>query len=998
MCQYKGWRLYFSEGYIESSPYIQKIQAFEEYFTSRIDLYDKDEIERKGSILVDYKDLVLDPQLSDALPDLAAQLREMPEKILDCLGLAIHQVLTKDLERHAAELQGQEGLPTGTLPIVSIPHISARVYNYEPLTALKTLRANLYGKYVALRGTVVRVSNIKPLCSRMAFDCNACGDVQSLPLTDGKFATPTKCLQAECHGRSFTPNRSSPFTLTVDWQSIKIQEQISDDQREAGRIPRTVECELTQDLVDSCVPGDTVTITGVVKVSNEEANGRNKKDKCMFLLYVEVNSVSNSKGQKSKEAVEVEAQGASLEFSLKDLYAIQEIQAQEDLFKLIVNSLCPAIYGHLLVKAGLALALFGGCQKFVDDKNRIPVRGDPHMLVVGDPGLGKSQMLQAVCNVAPRGIYVCGNTTTTSGLTVTLSRDSGSGDYALEAGALVLGDQGVCCIDEFDKMGSQHQALLEAMEQQSISLAKAGIVCTLPARTSIIAAANPVGGHYNKGKTVSENLKMGSALLSRFDLVFILLDTPNEDHDHLLSEHVMAMRSGRKGALSSATVARTPTQDSNVSLLEVVSDKPLSDRLKVLPGEALDPIPHQLLRKYVGYARHYVHPTLSAEAAQVLQDFYLELRKQNQAADSTPITTRQLESLIRLTEARARLELREKATKTDAEEVVEIMKHSMLDTYQDEFGRLDFDRSQMGSGMSKRSQVKKFVAALNQIAERTYKTTFELQQLRQLSRELNIQVADFEGFISSLNEQGYLLKKGSKEEVDSKQDSKRENVTPTQGDIPPAANEGSFHFKELYENPWTIPNFLCMARIALAPVLGYLIVEQYFHISLGLFALAGATDLLDGYIARNWANQKSVLGSALDPLADKILISVLYISLTYAHLIPAPLTALVISRDVALIAAVFYVRYKTVPPPITLSKFFNPCYATAQLKPTLISKVNTAIQLVLVAASLASPVFHYTDSVFLQALWVITALTTTASGYSYYHYGKKTVEVLNNTK
>uniref|UniRef100_A0A0E9WXE3 Cardiolipin synthase (CMP-forming) n=1 Tax=Anguilla anguilla TaxID=7936 RepID=A0A0E9WXE3_ANGAN len=189
-----------------------------------------------------------------------------------------------------------------------------------------------------------------------------------------------------------------------------------------------------------------------------------------------------------------------------------------------------------------------------------------------------------------------------------------------------------------------------------------------------------------------------------------------------------------------------------------------------------------------------------------------------------------------------------------------------------------------------------------------------------------------------------------------------------------------------------------MARIALAPVLGYLIVEQYFHVSLGLFALAGATDLLDGYIARNWANQKSVLGSALDPLADKILISVLYISLTYAHLIPAPLTALVISRDVALIAAVFYVRYKTVPPPITLSKFFNPCYATAQLKPTLISKVNTAIQLVLVAASLASPVFHYTDSVFLQALWVITALTTTASGYSYYHYGKKTVEVLNNTK
>lgn len=210
--------------------------------------------------------------------------------------------------------------------------------------------------------------------------------------------------------------------------------------------------------------------------------------------------------------------------------------------------------------------------------------------------------------------------------------------------------------------------------------------------------------------------------------------------------------------------------------------------------------------------------------------------------------------------------------------------------------------------------------------------------------------------------------------------------------------QGLFKFKELYENPWTVPNLLCVCRILLAPVLGFLITDQQFHLCLGLFALAGFTDLLDGYIARTWPNQKSALGSALDPLADKILISVLYISLTYAHIIPAPLTALVIFRDVGLIAAVFYVRYKTVPPPVTLSRFFNPCYATAQLKPTLFSKVNTAIQLFLVAASLASPVFHYTDSVFLQALWYITAVTTAASGYSYYHYGKKTVQVLNSTK
>lgn len=759
---YKGWKLYFSEVFSDRSPFIEKIQAFEIFFTRRIDLYDKDEIERKGSILVDFKELTKDDEVVKLVPEIANELKDAPEKTLACMGLAIHQVLTKDLERHAVELQAQEGLSNHGETMVNVPHIYARVYNYEPLTQLKNVRANYYGKYIALRGTVVRVSNIKPLCTKMAFLCATCGEIQNFSLPDGKYNLPTKCPVPACRGKSFAPLRSSPLTVTMDWQLIKIQELMSDAQREAGRIPRTIECELVQDLVDSCVPGDTVTVTGIVKVSNAEEGSRNKNDKCMFLLYIEANSISNSKGQKTKSSEDSCKPGTLMEFSLKDLYAIQEIQAEENLFKLIVNSLCPVIFGHELVKAGLTLALFGGSQKYADDKNRIPIRGDPHILVVGDPGLGKSQMLQAACNVAPRGVYVCGNTTTSSGLTVTLSKDSSSGDFALEAGALVLSDQGICGIDEFDKMGNQHQALLEAMEQQSISLAKAGVVCSLPARTSIIAAANPVGGHYNKAKTVSENLKMGSALLSRFDLVFILLDTPNEQHDHLLSEHVISIRAGRQRPGSSSTVTCVSSQDSNTSVLEEVSEKPLSERLKLVPGESIDPIPHQLLRKYIGYARQYVYPRLSAEAARVLQDFYLELRKQSQRLSSSPITTRQLESLIRLTEARARLELREEATKEDAEDIVEIMKHSMLGTYSDEFGNLDFERSQHGSGMSNRSTAKRFISALNSIAERTYNNLFQFHQLRQIAKELNIQVADFENFIGSLNDQGYLLKKGPK--------------------------------------------------------------------------------------------------------------------------------------------------------------------------------------------------------------------------------------------
>ncbi|KAK7901803.1 hypothetical protein WMY93_018572 [Mugilogobius chulae] len=442
-------------------------QAVEEEQESILAALREDEIERQGSILVDYVELISDQMVIRELPDLTKELKEQPEMILNCLGVAIHQVLTTDLERQAAELQGDE-LPV-TTPLINIPHISARLYNYDPVTPLRLLRASVFGRLVCVRGTVVRVSNIRPLCARLAFRCLGCSYTQALTLQHGQFTTPTKCALQNCRSRTLVPCRSSPLTQTVDWQIIKVQELMGGEQREAGRIPRTVECHLTSDLCDSCVPGDTVTVTGIVRVTKEGLH-RGNKDQCMFLLYIEARLQSKVGGQGSAEAHSAE------EFSLKELYAIQEIQSQPDLLRLMVQ------------------------QTKNTNKNSVPVRGDPHVLMVGDPGLGKSQMLQ--------GIYVCGNSTSSTGLTVTLSRDAATGDYALEAGALVLADQ----------VGNQQQALLEAMEQQSVSLAKAGIVSSLPARTSVVAAANPIGGHYNRGKTVSENLKMGSALLSRFDV------------------------------------------------------------------------------------------------------------------------------------------------------------------------------------------------------------------------------------------------------------------------------------------------------------------------------------------------------------------------------------------------------------------------------------------------------------------------------------------------
>jgi DNA helicase MCM8 len=556
---------------------------------------------------------------------------------------------------------------------------------------------------------VIRASSIKPLVIQMAFDCTKCKGSQVVHFLDGKYNYPTKCSTKGCGAKSFEPNRTSYQTITVDSQSLKIQENTNDNSNDLGRVPRTVDCEVSNSLVDRVTPGDMVACTGLVK-ANQASGGKfaQKSANTIYTVYLDLVNISKASGSKegdddsgNRDADQNSKE--SIKFSDKDLKFVNALYSEPNLFKLIVNSFCPKIFGHELVKAGVLLSLFGGRRRNTLKKGDISIRGDSHVLIVGDPGLGKSQILMAAKNLAPRGVYVCGTSgVSSSGLTVTLSKEAGSNDFALEAGALVLGDQGICCIDEFDKMTHEHSSLLEAMEQQSISIAKGGIVCTLPARTSIVAAANPTGGHYNKAKTVSENLKMNSALLSRFDLVFILLDKPNQVRDHYLSKHIMQMHSGR------TFDQPDPNRIVNEEVPEFESSgSDLYLRLHRKPGEKMDLVPGQMLRKYIAYAKAHCHPYLSPKAGIVLKEFYLELRKKHQSIDSTPITTRQLESLIRLAEARAKMELRETVTEADAQDVVELLKHSLFDTYEDEVGNLDFSRSQNGTGMSKRETVKR---------------------------------------------------------------------------------------------------------------------------------------------------------------------------------------------------------------------------------------------------------------------------------------------------
>jgi len=550
------------------------------------------------------------------------------------------------------------------------------------------------------------------------------------------------------------------------------------------------------------VPGDVVTVSGVVKsLTTESLQGRGSRSKgkgresSLLIMVIEANAIENKsvvvkgddgndtasrqailetqqpectqdsalqyltdssqrKQQKEKSRVFNEnAQKNDIVANLTDLDFKMIVKAQSFGFEFLVYSLCPLILGHEHVKAGLLLALAGGTNSAKTGKNAPIVRGDAHVLVVGDPGLGKSQMLKACATVSPRGVYVCGNTTSKSGLTVSMNRDN-SGEHSLEAGALVLADRGVCCIDEFDKIQYEHAALLEAMEQQMISVAKAGIVCSLSARTAILAAANPIGGHYNRSKTILENLRMSSPLLSRFDLVFILVDKPSTGTDERIADYVVDMHVQKRRKKS------RKHKEPGRAKITASSTENLREYLRQKMGEFRDPLPPEMLRKYLAFARHYCHPKLSRPACKILQGFYLELRRKGAEGDSTPITTRQLESLIRLAQARAKLELRDIVTENDAKEIVSLMRDSLLDAFTDDIGVVDYQRS---AGMSMSKVCKTFITRLNRVSKQEQTTEFTKEQLKneaQISKVLD-HIPNFDDFISILNDQSYIIKKKS---------------------------------------------------------------------------------------------------------------------------------------------------------------------------------------------------------------------------------------------
>ena len=596
------------------------IAKFEEFFATSY----KDDVFEILETYPDERSLTVDyNQLEMFDPNLADLLIEKPEEVIEAAQTAI-----KNID-----------------PLVKDAEINIRFENVSNLIPLKTLLSKYIGKFVAADGIVRKTDEIRPRIETGVFECRGCMRLHEVEQTSGNhIVEPSLC--SECGGRSFRLLQEE--SKYIDTQTARMQEPL--ENLSGGTEPKQMLMVLEDDLVDKLNPGDKVRITGTLKTFREERSGK-------FKNYIYVNHI---------EALEQEFE--ELHLSPEDEEEILELSKDPHIHEKIINSTAPSIRGYRDVKEAIALQLFGGSAKQLADETRL--RGDIHILIVGDPGIGKSQMLKYVSKLAPRSIYTSGKGTTGAGLTAAAVRDE-LGGWSLEAGALVLGDQGNVCVDELDKMRSEDRsALHEALEQQTVSIAKAGIMETLNSRCSVLAAANPKFGRFDKFKVLAEQIDLPSPILSRFDLIFVVEDKPSRDGDSKLADHI----------------------------------------LKIHQSNSVDyEIEPELLRKYIAYARKNVNPQLTDEAIDVLREFYVNTRNSNTEEQSpVPITARQLEAIIRLAEASAKLKLKDTVDREDAERAVKLQMACLKEVGVDpETGEIDADIVSGGTPKSDRDKIQK---------------------------------------------------------------------------------------------------------------------------------------------------------------------------------------------------------------------------------------------------------------------------------------------------
>lgn len=605
------------------------------------------DIFKKGgrSIQIDYTDLdKFNPKLADELID-------KPDK---CIELFVNTLSSMDL---AFDKEVK---------------ITPRFFNIpeEKRISIRDIRSKDIGKFIAVEGLVRQASDVRPVSSVIRFECPSCAQLITVVQRDKRETEPSRCPNCGRKGK-FTKKSKD----LVDTQRLVVEE--APEMLEGGDQPKRISVFLNEDLVDPDIvkrtcPGSKVRIIGIVKEVPIELRTGTKTVR--FDLMVLANNL---------ESIEMEFE--QLEITKDDIKEIKKMAAGGEVFKKLIDSIAPTIWGYENIKEAIALQLFSGRRKRRPDGTT--VRGDIHILLVGDPGTGKSQMLKYVSSLAPKARYVVGTSASGAGLTATVVRDEFLRGWSLEAGALVLTNGGIACIDEIDKMGKEDRvAIHEAMEQQTISVSKANIQATLRAETTILSAANPKLGRFDPYGTIADQIDLPPTLINRFDLIFTIKDKPSKERDSEMARHIL-------------DTARKP--DTRKGVIEP-----------------------EMMKKYIAYASKNIMPELTEDAIEEIMNFYVRIRNKDVGTSEEmrpiPISPRQLEALVRLSEASARVRLRDKITKEDAQRAIALLSSCLREVGIDpETGELDIDRIVTGITTTQRSRIVQVREIIKDIEART---------------------------------------------------------------------------------------------------------------------------------------------------------------------------------------------------------------------------------------------------------------------------------------